>query len=187
LYLPACRRRPALIRYTRDYACSALHEVAHWCLADPSSRHQVDYGFWYQPPPRNPEDQRRFYAAEAPVQALEMLLTGACGLVFHFSADNPGADGGAARHAFEARVRRRFLALCADGADGMTFMKHGRARGSGVASRHASSPGLVFPPRRRRVHVAPRALNDLSVAVLEALNPRWREWAAHALAAGAVT
>jgi hypothetical protein len=149
LYLPACGRRPALIRYTRDYARSALHEIAHWCLADPQRRHQVDYGLWYRPPPRCAADQRRFYAAEAPVQALEMLLTGACGLAFHFSADNPGADGGAARHAFEARVRRKFLELCAGGSGGT-------------------------------------APNDLSVVVLDALNPRWREWAARAVAAGSV-
>jgi elongation factor P hydroxylase len=111
LYLPPSGRRPALIRYTRDHAQSALHEIAHWLLASPRRRNLVDYGLWYQPPPRSPADQARFYAAEVPVQALEMLLAGACGLPFRFSADNPGADGGCARRAFETAVRRRFAGL----------------------------------------------------------------------------
>lgn len=112
MYLPGCARRPALIRYTRNYAQSALHEIAHWCLASPAKRAKEDYGLWYQPPPRSGEDQARFYAAEVPVQALEMLLARVCGLGFHFSADNPGADGGSARQAFEASVVRRFETLC---------------------------------------------------------------------------
>lgn len=111
LYLPERGRQPAIIRYTRDYAQSALHEIAHWCLAGRQRRRVVDYGLWYQPPPRSVADQARFYHAEVPVQALEMLLSEACGRAFHFSADNPGADGGPARRAFEARVRERWLEL----------------------------------------------------------------------------
>jgi hypothetical protein len=120
LYLPAGGRRPAIIRYTRDYARSALHEIAHWCRADPRRRSQVDYGLWYQPPPRPAAMQARFFAAEVPVQALEMLLAEACGLAFHFSADNPGAADGAERCAFEQRVRQRFARLCAGVPDATT-------------------------------------------------------------------
>ncbi len=114
LYLPGDGRRPALIRYTRDHAASALHEIAHWCLAGDRRRRLVDYGFWYRPPPRSAAEQARFYAAEVPVQALEMALAAACGVPFHFSADNPGDDGGAARRQFEKRVRERFLRLCCE-------------------------------------------------------------------------
>lgn len=126
LYLPSSANRPALIRYTRDHAQSALHEIAHWLLAGPTRRQLVDYGFWYQPPPRSPADQARFYRAEVPVQALEMLLARAAGWPFHFSADNPGADGGGARAAFEARVGQRFdrlygEALCGDSTGEVTL------------------------------------------------------------------
>src|SRR5690606_7554289 len=89
---------------------------AHWLLAAPGRRRRVDYGLWYLPPPRSAADQARFYAAEVPVQALEMLLTAACGRQFHFSADNPGADGGCARQAFETAVRQRFAGRCAGAA-----------------------------------------------------------------------
>jgi elongation factor P hydroxylase len=106
LYLPGSAHRPAIIRYTRDHAQSALHEIAHWCLASPSRYARVDYGLWYLPPPRSPRDQARFYAAEVPVQALEMVLADACGLPFHFSVDNPGVDDPAAEAEFAAAVRQ---------------------------------------------------------------------------------
>lgn len=112
LYTPGRGRYPALIRYTRDYARSALHEIAHWLLARPDRRELVDYGLWYRPPPRSAAQQARFYAAEVPVQALEMLLSEAAGVSFRFSADNPGVDQDAARLGFESRVRERFLGLC---------------------------------------------------------------------------
>ncbi|MFU8817688.1 MAG: elongation factor P hydroxylase [Pseudomonadales bacterium] len=115
LYLPATSQRPAIIRYTLDYPQSALHEIAHWCLATPQRRALVDYGMWYLPPPRSARDQARFYAAEVPVQALEMLMAGACGLHFHCSVDNPGVDDPAARSDFEARVRQAAHELCCRG------------------------------------------------------------------------
>ena len=59
LYLPAAGVDRAIIRYTRDYARSALHELAHWCLAGVRRRGRVDYGYWYQPPPRSPDQQQR--------------------------------------------------------------------------------------------------------------------------------
>ncbi len=104
VYLPARGSRPALIRYAYDYPRSALHELAHWCLAGSRARALEDYGLWYQPPPRSVAEQARFYAAEVPVQALEMLLSRACGIEFRFSADNPGADYGPDREAFERKV-----------------------------------------------------------------------------------
>lgn len=104
VYLPGTADRPAVIRYTLDFAASALHEIAHWCLADAAARRRVDYGLGYEPPPRSAAAQARFYAAEVPVQALELLLCRACGVPFNFSADNPGADGGPARRRFEVQV-----------------------------------------------------------------------------------
>ena len=110
LYLPAAPGRSrALLRYTRDYARSALHELAHWSLAGPQRRELVDYGYWYRPPPRSKAEQARFFAAELRVQALECLFCEVCGVVFHVSADNIGADtsGFASRVETAARAWRQ--------------------------------------------------------------------------------
>ena len=32
---------------------SALHEIAHWCVAGPERRLQEDFGYWYEPDGRN--------------------------------------------------------------------------------------------------------------------------------------
>ena len=92
LYIPSIGRVPAIIHYTRDYAQSVLHEISHWCLAGNARRRLRDYGYWYVPPPRSRRDQAVFYAAEERVQALECVLADACGLKFHVSADQIGAD-----------------------------------------------------------------------------------------------
>ncbi|HEY5678919.1 MAG TPA: elongation factor P hydroxylase [Pseudomonadales bacterium] len=121
LYQPAIGRSLAIIRYTRDYAQSVLHEVAHWCLADGERRLLEDYGYWYLPPPRTPEQQAAFFAAEERVQALESLLAAACGLRFHVSADQPGTEVGA----FAASVRRRAARWRETGLTGRAAEIHG--------------------------------------------------------------
>ena len=90
LYLPAHGRSPAIIRYTRDYPHSALHEIAHWCLAGSKRRLLPDYGYWYVPPPRSAAEQVAFFAAEERVQALESIMAGVCGLKFQVSTDQLG-------------------------------------------------------------------------------------------------
>ncbi len=112
---PAAPGRPALIRYRGDFAQSALHEIAHWCLAGPAGRRRPDYGLIYEPPPRGDAAQARFYAAEVPVQALEMLLARVAGASFHFSPDNPGAELGPQDRHFEDRVVAAFQQLCRQG------------------------------------------------------------------------
>lgn len=111
LYRPSRGGRPARIHYAHDHVRSVLHEIAHWCLADVEARRREDYGLIYEPPPRCARAQARFYAAEVPVQALELLLARACGVDFRFSADNPGADDGPDRRAFERRVLARCRVL----------------------------------------------------------------------------
>jgi len=100
LYLPAAPGRCAEIHYTRDYAQSALHELAHWCIAGKARRTLVDYGYWYQPPPRDHAARDRFFAVESRVQGLELLFARVTGVRFHVSVDDPGSDPGD----FEARV-----------------------------------------------------------------------------------
>ena len=88
LYLPVRGIEPALVAYTHDYPASALHEAAHWCLAGPARRQLRDYGYWYLPGPRNPEQRRAFFAAELDVQALEAEFARVAGVKFVVSADD---------------------------------------------------------------------------------------------------
>jgi elongation factor P hydroxylase len=74
--------------YRHDYFASALHEVAHWCIAGPQRRQQPDFGYWYTPETRSAEQQRAFEAVECRPQALEWFFSRACGYRFTVSIDN---------------------------------------------------------------------------------------------------
>lgn len=89
LYLPGTEETPARIYYREDFAASALHEVAHWCIAGAARRAQVDFGYAYLPPPRDQQTQHRFFKLELKAQALESVFAQAAGVRFHISADNP--------------------------------------------------------------------------------------------------
>jgi elongation factor P hydroxylase len=75
------------IWFRNDYASSALHEIAHWCIAGRDRRLQDDYGYWYNEK-RNATHQRRFEEAEARPQGLEWILSIAAGVEFRVSCDN---------------------------------------------------------------------------------------------------
>jgi elongation factor P hydroxylase len=96
LYLPSPdpERRPHRILYREDFFASALHEVAHWCLAGRRRRTLEDYGYWYVPDGRDARQQAAFEEAEARPQALEWIFSEACGFEFHLSADNLGGGFG---------------------------------------------------------------------------------------------
>lgn len=94
LYLPGDDW--ATIRYTRDYAASALHELAHWCTAGAARRRLADYGYWYRPPPRSMAERAAFARVEVPVQALELRFADAAGLPFRVSVDDLEAPPGTA-------------------------------------------------------------------------------------------
>ena len=107
VYEPACAARWGTIRYTRDYARSALHELAHWSIAGARRRRELDYGYCYLPPPRDAAAQAAFYAAEMRVQALEAVLAEVCGVPFEVSTDNlGGARGEDARFAAAVAAER---------------------------------------------------------------------------------
>jgi elongation factor P hydroxylase len=90
LYLPSVEpdRAPHRILYREDFFASALHEVAHWCIAGARRRLLEDYGYWYAPDGRDAEQQAAFERSEASPQALERIFSEACGFEFHLSADN---------------------------------------------------------------------------------------------------
>ena len=87
-YLPENDSRWAVLRYSHDFARSALHELAHWCIAGRARRKRVDFGYRYQPPPRTQLQHESFVRVEIPVQALELLLCTSCHVPFRVSVDD---------------------------------------------------------------------------------------------------
>ncbi|WP_111656922.1 elongation factor P hydroxylase [Isoalcanivorax indicus] len=100
--------RPHRILYTRDYFRSALHEVAHWCVAGAARRQLPDYGYWYAPDGRDAAQQRAFEQVEVKPQALELLFCEACGHPFAVSLDNLEGETGDAT-AFATAVAHQAL------------------------------------------------------------------------------
>ena len=88
LYLPAKNGECAKIIFAYDYFSSALHEISHWLIAGEARRRLEDYGYWYSPDGRNVEQQQAFEKVEVTPQALEWILTKACGRLFRLSLDN---------------------------------------------------------------------------------------------------
>ncbi len=74
--------------YRADYFASALHEIAHWCIAGAQRRQKEDWGYWYYSDGRSPAQQRAFEAVEIKPQAVEWLLSVAAGATFRISSDN---------------------------------------------------------------------------------------------------
>lgn len=95
--------------YREDFFASALHEVAHWCIAGPRRRQLVDFGYWYAPEGRDPEQQSAFEAVEVKPQALEWIFSRACGYRFRVSVDNLDPVSGrlAETSGFRRRVARQ--------------------------------------------------------------------------------
>lgn len=93
LYQPSQNtNEPHKIYFTLNYTSSALHEIAHWTLAGPTRRMQVDYGYWYEPDGRTQAQQTLFEQVEIKPQAIEKLFSQACGQPFNISADNLEAN-----------------------------------------------------------------------------------------------
>lgn len=88
LYFPVRAGQLARIVFTRDYAASALHEAAHWCVAGAARRRRVDYGYPYRPPPRDAPETIEFCNRELRCQALERVFSEAAGLRFRVSLDD---------------------------------------------------------------------------------------------------
>ena len=79
---------PHRLYYRADYFASALHEIAHWCIAGAQRRQQEDWGYWYCPDGRSPAQQRAFEAVEVKPQAVEWMLSVAAAAPFRISSDN---------------------------------------------------------------------------------------------------
>jgi len=94
LYVPADHRceKNRLI-FAHGFFASALHEVAHWCVAGPERRKLTDFGYWYIPDGRNERQQRSFEVVEVLPQALEWIFSKSAGSRFRVSVDNLSGDG----------------------------------------------------------------------------------------------
>ena len=87
LYLPSGEdRQNAEIHFREDFPSSALHELAHWCLAGKKRRKQEDYGYWYVAI-RDECQQQNFEAVEVRPQSIEWILSVAAGIEFRVSSD----------------------------------------------------------------------------------------------------
>ena len=96
------------IQFRENFTRSALHEVAHWCVAGYERRLQDDFGYWYAPDGRNTEEQQEFYKVEVKPQAIEKAFCEACKIEFEPSLDNLDnpTDRGAKR--FEENLNAQF-------------------------------------------------------------------------------
>ncbi len=89
IYLPADEKNTHhRVLFAHGFFASALHEISHWCIAGEARRQLVDFGYWYEPDGRSAEMQRKFEQVEIKPQAVEWVLTKACGRKFNISTDN---------------------------------------------------------------------------------------------------
>lgn len=92
LYQPQTdTRKPHCIFYRHDYFASALHEIAHWCIAGKKRRLLEDYGYWYSEDGRDAVQQAAFEKVEIKPQAIEWAFSKACHKPFRVSIDNLNA------------------------------------------------------------------------------------------------
>ncbi len=74
--------------FAHGFFASAMHEIAHWCIAGTQRRQLLDYGYWYCPDGRDEQQQADFEKVEVKPQALEWCFCVASGYPFKVSTDN---------------------------------------------------------------------------------------------------
>ncbi|PQQ23492.1 elongation factor P hydroxylase [Photorhabdus hindustanensis] len=116
IYLPADEE----ISYNRivfahGFYASALHEIAHWCIAGKERRKLVDFGYWYCPDGRDAQTQSEFEKVEIKPQALDWLFCTAAGFPFNVSCDNLEGDFEPDRLAFQREVHAQIMDYLAQG------------------------------------------------------------------------
>ena len=109
-YYKAAEEQTAAVIFSReDYFSSALHEIAHWCIAGVERRKLNDFGYWYRPEGRSHTEQIEFELVEIKPQAIEWILSQACKHPFHLSADNLSQDIDASKE-FKTNVENQVKA-----------------------------------------------------------------------------
>ncbi len=107
------------IFYREDFVASSLHEISHWLVAGTERRLLPDWGYWYAPDGRDAEQQTEFEQAEVKPQALEWLLSIACGIGFRVSLDNLSEHAGMGEE-FKNRVYEQACVNIHDGVSART-------------------------------------------------------------------
>ncbi|UAA37509.1 elongation factor P hydroxylase [Paraneptunicella aestuarii] len=115
IYLPADEQHSYhRIVFAHGFFASALHEIAHWCVAGAERRKLVDFGYWYCPDGRSAEQQAEFEKVEIKPQALEWCFSVAAGFPFKVSVDNLSGEAGD-RFAFQETVYQQVKAYMQQG------------------------------------------------------------------------
>ncbi len=114
-YKANCADGWAEIRFNRDYERSALHELAHWCVAGSERRRLDDYGYWYAPDGRDNHQQQAFFRVEVLPQAIERHFCTALGIAFAVSIDNLGNQAIEGAGEFAAAVAACYQRLDLEG------------------------------------------------------------------------
>lgn len=141
VYLPADAHCPRhRVVFAHGFYASALHEIAHWCIAGRQRRQLLDYGYWYEPDGRDAEQQAAFERVEVRPQAVEWGLCLAAGFRFQVSVDN--LSGLAVdREGFQRRVYEE-LRRCWSGA----FPPRARRFMDVLQGFYRTAPRLPSPP-----------------------------------------
>lgn len=112
IYLPADHQIGYhRIIFARGFYASALHEIAHWCVAGPARRELEDFGYWYEPDGRTAEVQAEFEKVEIRPQAYEWILATSAGFKFTVSCDNLHGTFEPDRLAFMQRVHHEVVTI----------------------------------------------------------------------------
>lgn len=99
------------IIFARGFYASAMHEIAHWCVAGPKRRLLEDFGYWYEPDGRTAEVQAEFEKVEIRPQAYEWILSQSAGFPFSVSCDNLHGDFEPDRLAFMSKVHQEVMSI----------------------------------------------------------------------------
>lgn len=109
IYTPAksAEQRHQIV-FAHGYFASALHEIAHWCIAGKQRRLLEDYGYWYSPDGRDVTQQAEFEKVEVKPQAIEWAFSCASGKPFTVSTDNLNGEP-VNIHVFQQAVKEQVL------------------------------------------------------------------------------
>lgn len=116
IYLPAgdeCEYHRII--FARGFYASAMHEIAHWCVAGPKRRLLEDFGYWYEPDGRTEQVQAEFEQVEIRPQAYEWILSLSAGFPFTVSCDNLNGDFEPDRIAFMTKVQAEVISILQQG------------------------------------------------------------------------
>ncbi|WP_087464445.1 elongation factor P hydroxylase [Oleiphilus messinensis] len=98
------RRHYHRVVFAHGFFQSAIHEISHWCIAGPSRRTRLDYGYWYEPDGRNAAQQQAFERVEIKPQALEWIFCLCAGVRFRVSIDNLSGERSPTERVFKLNI-----------------------------------------------------------------------------------